>query len=174
MRILFWLFLVSLLAWPAPAQELVASGNWQVMVAGKFSLRFNSGDKDVRRIAKPMVMTADGQEAEIRMGGLKLREDPADKEKFDFALSILPNVQGEGSGQRVRLKLKLSVERASQGPMRQSCTVTATPGESVEFSLEVPETKEEFQVEVTAWVLDRNQTFKGWDAKGKPVFVRSN
>jgi hypothetical protein len=174
MRIPFWLFMVSLLAWPALAQEPVAAGNWQVMLAGKFSLRVNSGDKEVRRVAKPMVMTADGHEAEIRVGGLKLHEDPGDKEKFDFVLSVVPNVQGEGPSQRVRLKLKLSVERAGKGPLRQSCTVTAMPGESVEFSLEAPETKEEFQVELTAWVLDRNQTFKGWDAAGKPIFIRSN
>ena len=174
MRNLWWFGLILLLAGPALAQEPVALSSWQVVLAGKFSLRVASEGKEFRRIAKPRVLTADGIQAEIRMSGLKRREEADDKDKFDFALSALPKVLGEGASQRIRLQLKLEVEVPGQGPLRQSCTVTATPGEPVEFGLEMPGGKEEFQVEVTAWAMDRHTTIKSWDAEGKPIFIRSN
>ena len=168
------LLLVLLLACPAWCQPepVAVASNWQVVLVNRFSLRAQSGEQEFRRIARPIVATADGNEASIRIGGLGPSGDTPSKDKFDYSLSVLPKVLGEPPNQRIRLKLKLSVERVEGGPLRQSCTLTASPGETVEFTLEAPQHHEEYLVEVTPWLLAPGDKFKGLDSEGKPIVVK--
>ncbi|MBS2036936.1 hypothetical protein JST97_18240 [bacterium] len=170
------LLLALMLVGPALAQDapeqMAAGSRWQIVLVNRFSLRAQSGPKEFRRMARPVVSTADGSEASIRIGGLSPSESSAEKEQFDYTLTALPKVQGEPPNQRIRLKLKLVVDRAGSGPLRQSCTLTASPGETVEFTLESPESHEEYLVEVTPWILAPTDRVKGLDSEGRLILEK--
>ena len=164
----YWKMVLMLvcLGLPAWAQPELAGPQRNVLLSIEFGAQVQQGEKQVRRLARPTVLTADGQQAEVRLGGLA---QESGKDKFDFSIATTPTIQGAGEGLRIRMKLRVVVERPNKGPLRQSCTMSAAPGESVEFTLEAPEGGEEYTISVIPYVLEPGQEFKGFDKEHKPI-----
>jgi len=159
------MMLLTMSAWAN--EELLAKSEKSVVLVIRLGHRAHHGDKEIRRLASPRVLTRDGTEAEISVDNRAAEEGSVGKDSLKFTVKVTPSVMADNV--RVRLKLTTSIERPQGGALRQHCLLTGRSGEAVEFSVQPPENDEEYTVEVVPYVLMPDQKLEGFDKDGKPI-----